>query len=282
MNKNILIASVAILYCSIIGESQSSCFINDYSISHGGSGYNCISAGFDTSGNTASCGDGCSYTYNNGVVTITATENYGSAALSTDYFAKSRWEDNKFRDAEGNPIAITNFVINGFNSFGGDSFHHSYAKIEGKNGILVLNNISWNAFDSDILSGNIIWGGKSYGGYNSVNIAGNLIIEDTATVTRSGGAVSLLSEGKVFCKTDLEKCKSLLKAAGATDELIAATQAFPEGCLSLNLSGSCAKCKNENFKLNDGECDRLRWTPAEAAKVLRDDNNNSVTITFKK
>lgn len=282
MNKNILIASVAILYCSIIGESQSSCFTNDYSISHGGSGYNCISAGFDTSGNTASCGHGCSYTYNNGVVTITATKNYGSAALSTDYFAKSRWEDNKFRDAKGNQIEITNFVIDGFNSFRGDAFHHSNAKIEGKNGILVLNDISWNAFAGDTLSGNIIWSGESYGGYNSVKIAGNLIIEDTATATRSDLALSLLSKGKVFCKTDLNKCKSLLQSAGATQSLIAAAQAFPEGCLSLNLSGSCAKCKNENFKLNDGECDRLRYTPAEAAKVLHDDNSNSVTITFKK
>ena len=33
-------------------------------------------------------------------------------------------------------------------------------------------------------------------------------------------------------------------------------------------ASGCTKCKNENFKLNDGECDRLRWTPAEAAKVL--------------
>ena len=36
-----------------------------------------------------------------------------------------------------------------------------------------------------------------------------------------------------------------------------------------------------NFRLNDGECDRLRYTPAEAAEVLTNDNNNSVTITFK-
>ena len=36
-----------------------------------------------------------------------------------------------------------------------------------------------------------------------------------------------------------------------------------------------------NFRLNDGECDRLRYTPAEAAKVLKDDNTNVVTITFK-
>ena len=29
-------------------------------------------------------------------------------------------------------------------------------------------------------------------------------------------------------------------------------------------------------------CNRIRWTPAEAAQVLRDDNTNEVTITFKK
>ena len=54
-----------------------------------------------------------------------------------------------------------------------------------------------------------------------------------------------------------------------------------DGCTKMYASG-CTKCKNENFKLNDGECDRLRYTPAEAAEVLRDDNTNSVTITFKK
>ena len=44
----------------------------------------------------------------------------------------------------------------------------------------------------------------------------------------------------------------------------------------------CVKDCGENFRPNDGECDRLRYTPAEAAAVLRDDNTNEVTITFKK
>ena len=39
-------------------------------------------------------------------------------------------------------------------------------------------------------------------------------------------------------------------------------------------------CVNPNYKANDGYCDRLRYTPAEAAEVLKDDNTNSVTITF--
>ncbi len=45
--------------------------------------------------------------------------------------------------------------------------------------------------------------------------------------------------------------------------------------------GCVNKCP-DNFKINDGYCDRIRYTPAEAAQVLRDDNTNEVTITFKK
>ena len=38
----------------------------------------------------------------------------------------------------------------------------------------------------------------------------------------------------------------------------------------------------ENYRDMGGWCNRIRYTPAEAAEVLRDDNSNSVTITFKK
>ncbi len=41
-------------------------------------------------------------------------------------------------------------------------------------------------------------------------------------------------------------------------------------------------CYGTSHKENDGYCDRIRYTPAEAAQVLRDDNTNEVTITFKK
>lgn len=39
----------------------------------------------------------------------------------------------------------------------------------------------------------------------------------------------------------------------------------------------CASCKDMG-----GYCNRIRYTPAEAAEVLKDNNTNSVTITFKK
>ena len=39
----------------------------------------------------------------------------------------------------------------------------------------------------------------------------------------------------------------------------------------------CSSCKDMG-----GWCNRIRYTPAEAAEVLKDDNTNEVTITFRK
>ena len=39
----------------------------------------------------------------------------------------------------------------------------------------------------------------------------------------------------------------------------------------------CTSCKDMG-----GWCNRIQYTPAEAAQVLRDDNTNEITITFKK
>ena len=47
-------------------------------------------------------------------------------------------------------------------------------------------------------------------------------------------------------------------------------------CIDVSLGCGAGYRQFENF------CNKILWTPAEAAQVLRDDNNNSVTITFKK
>ena len=47
-------------------------------------------------------------------------------------------------------------------------------------------------------------------------------------------------------------------------------------CIDASLGCGAGYRQFENF------CNRIQYTPAEAAKVLTDDNNNSVTITFKK
>ncbi|MBR3501763.1 MAG: hypothetical protein IKO06_02530 [Alphaproteobacteria bacterium] len=42
----------------------------------------------------------------------------------------------------------------------------------------------------------------------------------------------------------------------------------------------CVSACGESFRLNDGECDRIRYTPAEAARYLKD-TDNEIIMTFK-
>ncbi len=63
------------------------------------------------------------------------------------------------------------------------------------------------------------------------------------------------------------------------------------GCVSdcgagyLGKEGRCIDSAlgcGENYRDMGGFCNRIQYTPAEAAKVLRNDNTNEVTITFRK
>ena len=249
------------------------------------SSFICKQSGFDTSGEPASCGEGCSYTYNNGTVTITATQNYGNATLSGNFFAQGYWEGNKFRDTNGNIITVNGFMIDGFSSFGGDAFFYSNTDIKGKDGTLILDKVGGHAFVGATLSGNIIWQGhmNDAGFKHTLTINGNLIVEDTATVDKytEGNGISLGANGKVFCKTDMDKCLKLLEKAGASNNVIAAAEKFPEGCKTLSLDADCSECENENFSLEYGYCYRKRYTIPEADAATSDDYENMIEWIFE-
>ena len=51
---------------------------------------------------------------------------------------------------------------------------------------------------------------------------------------------------------------------------------------TLEQDGGCVPSCSAGYKDMGGWCNRIQYTPAEAAEVLHDDNTNSVTITFKK
>ena len=269
MKKIILICIAFLRYTSAV---QASCWYNDYQ------GYDCISFEFDVSGNPASCGEGCSYTYDNGTVTITATENYGSAKLNTRFFSKAMWEGDAFTDENGNTANVQNIIVDGFTSFMGAAFLKTPSTIQSKDGTLILDDVDWNAFEKATLTGNIIWAGDSDGGFNhQTKIAGNLIIEDTASVSgKEGNDFSLLSGGKVFCKTDIEKCQNLLRSAGATADFVSAVEAFPKGCEALSLDATCGKCQNSRFRLTQGKCHRIIYTIEEANRVAGEKNRVSI------
>ena len=62
---------------------------------------------------------------------------------------------------------------------------------------------------------------------------------------------------------------------------VAATDGCGDGYLKKGTSCiSAAQGCGASFRLNDGECDRIRYTPAEAAQYLKD-TDNTVIMTFK-
>lgn len=73
---------------------------------------------------------------------------------------------------------------------------------------------------------------------------------------------------------------------------------YPQGCTAVS-NEACVSCTNgylekngkcigeelgcgDGYKNMGGYCNKIRYTPAEAAKLLRNDNTNQVIITFKK
>ena len=245
------------------------------------------------------CGEGCTYTYDNGKLTVTATK--PDAVVSNGMFSPEYYESGKFP-------TVSDIEIDGeFEKIGMFAFLNNHnATIHGKDWVLLVNETGSNSFDGSNVSGTVIvndgltrlgdgpWS-NLWTGFN-----GTLILPPSITSVKDWFLrnLTLGADAKVYCGA--EKCEELFRnfdcdKTGKTrdeswiskckdhlnDLLSGKLLAYPDGCTKMGASG-CTKCKNANFKLNDGECDRLRWTPAEAAKVLTDDNNNTVTITFRK
>ena len=135
-----------------------------------------------------------------------------------------------------------------------------------------------------------------------------MISDDLPEITEDifGLSTTLGDATKIICRGDIEKCKDLLKnypkyyditdgygnKAGGyyapTDVSNLATPATEDNCETGRYYWSGSSCNNksggincaENFKQMETWCNRIRYTPAEAAKVLKD-TDNEVVMTFK-
>ena len=287
MKKFILLTSAVIFSFGVINESRAECDIN--------SGETQKRECFDEwkPGEANNCGDGCTYTYNNGKLIVTATK--PDAVIPKGMFSPWYYEP-------GVLPTITDIEIDGeFAKIDTHAFLYAEANISGKNGVLYLKSVGGNAFDGNNTIGTIIVNDNqeslSTGPWYQTSLEGTVILPPTIKTIYGWFlyGLNLGENAKIYCGVEnceelfsnvdcdaigeqySTQCKNHLKTLLASGKLLA----YPDGCTKMGASG-CTKCKNENFKLNDGECDRLRYTPAEAAEVLTDDNNNSVTITFKK
>lgn len=108
------------------------------------------------------------------------------------------------------------------------------------------------------------------------------------------------SGARIVCQGEVEKCKDALAKVGGhgnctfansncidPDVIVPATETQCTGSSYYWSGKSCNNKKNgivcaDGFKRNEDFCNRVRYTPAEAAAVANDDNTNVVTLTFKK
>ena len=129
--------------------------------------------------------------------------------------------------------------------------------------------------------------------YTRIN--GDVIIPDSVTNIKEGNFITLLDtlgEGhKVYCSAGncyelfynsclkntnaLEVCLDKLNQLEQKGQL----SSYPEGCTKLGVGLECSTCANNNFKLSDGVCRRVRYTPAEAAEVAGE--TNTIFLYYK-
>ena len=135
-----------------------------------------------------------------------------------------------------------------------------------------------------------------------------VISDDLPEITEDifGLSTTLGDATKIICRGDIEKCKDLLKNYpkyyditdgygninggyyAPTDMSNLATSATEANCESGRYYWSGTSCNNkknginceENFKQMETWCNRIRYTPADAAKVLKD-TDNEIIMTFK-
>ena len=219
-----------------------------------------------TLGESGTCGTGCSYTYDEATQTVNITATGENAEIGYAVFHRFYYE--------GNSMPARKFIINGAVRIGDTAIISNRSLIvSGADGALVLTGL-----------------GQAPIGQSGM-LSGTIIIPEGATFALSAFNGKFAADAKIYC--NVENCEQkMIEACGGdlsskscknVSKIISEGQLFPfpDGCAVMGATG-CIKCKSDSFKLNDGYCDRIRYTPAEAAEVLHNDNTNSVTITFKK
>jgi hypothetical protein len=92
----------------------------------------------------------------------------------------------------------------------------------------------------------------------------------------------------IYCKGNIAECQSHLNVLGLADsvQVLTAPESQCTGDKYYWSGSSCNNKKNgincaENWRKMEDWCNRIRYTPAEAAEVLRDGSDNTIIMTFK-
>ena len=282
MKKIFLILSLSMFSVVVIGKS----WADEVTIIDSG---NCGIGGADN----------CQWSLDSkGKLTITgsgATDNYPSGTLNGHGIYKSPWSNHQFD--------ITSVDVSGISIIGKGAFGY----LPNLKDVYIADSVTGIGVDAFWMSPmENIRMSDAVTTIGSAAFQGNkltsIIVPDTTTISHTsfGGNPEL----QIICKGSQETCASLMKQMSKysmytnngnfiVDLSNNVHLANYKTCTSTNYFWDGAKCVREPdatkrkccadvCKDMGGYCNHIRYTPAEAAQVLKNDNTNEVTITFKK
>lgn len=282
MKKIFLILSLSMFSVVVIGKS----WADEVTIIDSG---NCGIGGADN----------CQWSLDSkGKLTITgsgATDNYQSGTLNGHGIYKSPWSTYQFD--------ITSVDVSGISTIGNGAFGFLFnlKDVYIADSVTKLGNDAfWNSpMETLRMSDAVTTIGQAAFQGNKLT---SIIVPDTTTISHTsfGGNPEL----QIICKGSQETCARLMKRmskysmhTNEGDSIVNLSSnvhlANYTNCNSSKYFWDGTKCVREPdvtkrkccadvCKDMGGYCNRIRYTPAEAAQVLKDDNTNEIVITFKK
>ena len=272
---------------------------------------NCVNGKYADGTDCEKCGDNCNWSFDteSGKLNISGSGKMYNYSFSTDSETNAQYTTAPWKAYKEE---IKSVKVDGLSTIGSYAFCNSGGKltaVEMGNTVTDINEgaFAWNGSISTIkLSdslkkiGYIAFRGSSGGLYPTLIVPDTLETIGTGSLGTSKNAIQ---NAQIICLGDELSCarvKNLFNeykhygVGGPTETLSLAGNvvvANYQQC-SGNYFWNGVKCVREpdvtkrkccaSCKDMGGWCNRIRYTPAEAAQVLRDDNTNEVTITFKK
>ena len=292
--KLVKIISLAVLSISVVSESQAE-----------GTKVSCIN-GLREDGITAceKCGDNCNWKIEDGTLSV-----FGSGNMYDYKYKEVNGQWRYVNSSDSTPWAgynIETIDIEGVNNVGKGvfAFMTGVKSVNIKSPVRdILFDAFWDTHSLETVVLSDFVNSIGEGSFNSENLK-NIVIPDTVksinTWNTFGKNLDSLNNLNIVClggKKTCENIKQMLKNYGYGNDKRKnlydnVSVANYQQCNSTNYYWNGAECVREpdvskrkccdSCKDMGGWCNRIRYTPAEAAEVLKDDNTNEVTITFKK
>ena len=246
-----------------------------------------------------SCGTSCCWSVENQKLTITGGKD-GTVGTMDDYSWGKTGQNTQW------PANITSIYVSGVENIGAQAFRNMKKVTNITIGDSV-ERVGAGAFDNEKKLRYVDFGDAvtSIGSsaLQDSNSLVQVIIPDTLNdiAYQSLGDYIPVNNVQIICRGDKASCSNIYEKLteysvvkgqtyDATGQLFYADY---KTCASTNYYWDGAKCVREPdlskrtccadvCKDMGGWCNRIRYTPAEAAQVLRNDDKNEVVITFKK